>query len=93
MQIERQEMRRLNPAAGLPRPQAGVANKQDVRLLIALCLLLVALAVVLMKDRDFWFGSDEAFEPAPAASESASKTNPAAPAHPSQDPCGKACGR
>jgi len=35
---------------------------------MALVLLLVALAVVLVKDRDFWFSSDEAFEPEAAGS-------------------------
>jgi TonB family protein len=46
----------------LARPQAGRANKQPRRLLTALTLLLVALAVILVKDRAFWFGSDEAPE-------------------------------
>jgi protein TonB len=89
VQIERHEMRRLNPGAALPRLEAGLANKQDVRLLIALSLLLVALAVVLIKDRDFWFGSDEAFESAPAGSESTSKTNSAAPVKTSPAPAAR----
>jgi protein TonB len=85
VQIERQ-MRRLNQAAGLPRPHAGLENKQDVRLLIALSLLLVALTVVLMKDRDFWFGSDEASESVAVPSQSISKTNSVAPVKISQAP-------
>jgi hypothetical protein len=36
---------------------AASANQQS-RLVIALVLLLVALAAVLIKDRQFWFGSD-----------------------------------
>lgn len=38
------------------------ANKQQLRLLIALSLLLLALVVVLVKNREFWFGSDEIIE-------------------------------
>jgi TonB family protein len=41
-------------------PQASLTSKQNVRLLIALSLLMVALAVVLVKDREFWFGSEQA---------------------------------
>src|SRR5579872_4776806 len=50
-------------------PQASVAiePQQMRRLLIALVLLLVALAAVLIKDRDFWFGASsstiEPYEP------------------------------
>ena len=46
----------------LARPQAGLANKQPRQLLIALTLLLVALTIVLVKDREFWFPSEEASE-------------------------------
>jgi len=49
-----------NPATQLARPQAAVANMQRRRLLVALSLLLAALVVVVIKDRQFWFGSDEA---------------------------------
>jgi TonB family protein len=45
---------------------------------MALVLLLVALAIVLVKDREFWFGSDEAFEPDAAGSENVPKPNSAA---------------
>src|SRR5215469_1936916 len=43
-------------------PQASVATvgQQSRRLLLALALLLVALAAVLIKDRDFWFGDGSA---------------------------------
>jgi periplasmic protein TonB len=70
-------------------PQATVAMEpqQMRRLLIALVLLLVALAAVLIKDRDFWFGSSsstiEPYEPEtsapsqPVANSSAQPTKPA----------------
>ena len=45
---------------------------------MALVLLLVALAIVLVKDREFWFSSDEAFEPETAGSENVPKPNSAA---------------
>ena len=61
-------------------PRASLANKQNVRLLIALSLLLVALVVVLVKDRDFWFGSEQAVQ-SDAGSQSVAKTDStAAPA-------------
>ena len=60
MRRERREMLQRNPRAELARPQAGFANKQPRRLLIALVLLLVARAAVLVKDRDLpgvlWVG-------------------------------------
>ena len=37
-------------------PQVGKGTQQSHRLLLALVLLLAALAAVLVKDRDFWFG-------------------------------------
>src|SRR4029077_10579138 len=40
-------------------PRAPItAGSQQFRLVIALVLLLVALAAVLIKDRQFWFGSE-----------------------------------
>jgi len=84
---ERREMLQRNPRAELARPQAGFANKQPRRLLIALVLLLVALAAVLVKDREFWFGSDDAIESDAADSESGFKADPAAvPAKTGQAP-------
>ncbi|MGA9542013.1 MAG: hypothetical protein WBQ85_00475, partial [Candidatus Sulfotelmatobacter sp.] len=46
----------------LTRPQSGPAGEQPRRLQIALALLLIALAFVIVKDRDFWFGSDDVTE-------------------------------
>jgi TonB family protein len=51
-----------SPIVELSRPQAGLPDEQPRRLQIALALLLIALAFVIVKDRDFWFGSDDATE-------------------------------
>ncbi|MGA9306945.1 MAG: energy transducer TonB [Candidatus Sulfotelmatobacter sp.] len=51
-----------SPIVELTRPQAGLPDEQPRRLQIALALLLIALAFVIVKDRDFWFGSDDATE-------------------------------
>jgi TonB family protein len=42
--------------------QAPRREKQPRQLLVALVLLLIALVVVLGKERDFWFGSDDSIE-------------------------------
>ena len=55
----------------LARPQTKLTSGQTVRLLIALSLLMVALTVVVVKDHEFWFGSDEASESGAAGTESA----------------------
>jgi TonB family protein len=57
-----QQILQQSSVAELTRPQAGLADEQPRRLQIALVLLLVALAFVIVKDRDFWFGSDDAIE-------------------------------
>jgi TonB family protein len=67
-----------NLTTELSSPQVAVANKQPVRLQIALVLLLVALAVVIVRDREFWFGSDEALESDAPASETIQKAAVAA---------------
>ena len=67
-----------NPGTEAARPQAGFAIKQPRRLQVALVLLLVALAVVLVKDREFWFGPDEALESDAGESESIPRTDSAA---------------
>jgi protein TonB len=48
-------MLELNPKRTI-NPQVGKGTQQSHRLLLALVLLLAALAAVLVKDRDFWFG-------------------------------------
>jgi TonB family protein len=70
-------MLEMNSKAQLATPQGEFANQQNSRLLIALTLLLVALVVVLVKDRGFWFGSFEA-ESSAVDSESISNSNPSA---------------
>jgi TonB family protein len=91
MRIERHETLERNPRTEFAGPQAGLANKQPRQLLIALFLLLVALAVVIGKNRDFWFGSDEALESDAASSENVSKPNSVAvPAKTSQAPAAPA---
>jgi len=71
-------------------PQASLTSKQNFRLMIALSLLIVALAVVLIKDREFWFGSEQALEPS-AGSETIAKTDSVAvPAKPVQSPVARA---
>lgn len=62
-----------NLTTELSSPQVAVANTQPFRLQIALVLLLVALAVVIVRDRDFWFGSEEAVETDASASETIEK--------------------
>src|SRR5271154_1985298 len=56
------KMLELKSGMELGRPPAGLANRQRLRLLIALALLLLALSVVLVKNREFWFGTDETIE-------------------------------
>lgn len=41
-----------------PQTQVAMGSQQSRRLLLALVLLLVALAAVLINDRQFWFGSN-----------------------------------
>lgn len=56
-----------------------MGNQQSRRLLLALVLLLAALAAVLVKDRQFWFGSNSAIiDDAPVAS--STPQNPTQPA-------------
>ena len=72
-------------------PQAPMAtgNQQSRRLLLALGLLLAALAAILIKDRQFWFGSEqstiEADVPEPRTAQptvqSATTAAPASRAH------------
>ena len=61
MRIEQNKME-MKPGTEMARPQSRLTSGQTIRLLIALSLLLVALGVVIVKDHDFWFGSDETSE-------------------------------
>ena len=81
-------------------PAPARKGSQPRKLMLALVLLLVALVAILIKDRQFWFGSEEAViesdlpaaQPTPAtAAQSAPVTNaaPAAtssPAHAAKNP-------
>jgi TonB family protein len=62
--------------------QTEVARKQHGRLLIALAILLVAFIAVLVRDSEFWFGSDAAVDSTPANSVNA--TAPALAAAPAK---------
>ncbi len=57
-QVNEEQMLELSPRR-TANPPAAVAEgpQQSRRLLLALVLLLTALAAVLVKDRDFWFGA------------------------------------
>lgn len=69
------------------KAEADLRNRQPRKLLVALVLLLVALAIVLVKDREFWFGSDEASESGATQSKSVAKTeSTAVPAKTAQAP-------
>lgn len=73
-------MHQWNPTTEMARPQADRANKQTRQLQTALILLLVALTVVIVKDREFWFGADQPTEPETRVSGSLPKTvSPVAP--------------
>ncbi|HYM77336.1 MAG TPA: TonB family protein [Candidatus Dormibacteraeota bacterium] len=78
-------MLELSPRRTVTPPVPTAKGNQQSRLLVALVLLLGALAAVLIKDRQFWFGSEqtiidagEVAQPA-AASQTASRA-PAVPA-------------
>ena len=75
------------------RASVAMVSQQSRRLLLALALLLAALAAVLIKDRDFWFGDSSAtVEPytpqiSPAAQtpvNSAAQPSPTVQAHTSK---------
>jgi TonB family protein len=61
---------------------ASSADKQRRRLSIAILLLVTALTVVLVKDRDYWFGSNETAAPEEQVTTSPS-TSTQAPTSPS----------
>jgi len=57
-------MHLMNPRTELAGQQGGLVSKQNVRLLVALSILVVALVAILVKDWDFWFGSEQTVESA-----------------------------
>lgn len=81
MTFEEYKMLGLDPKG----PDSGSGNKQPRKLLIALILLLLVLGVLLVRNSDLWFGSDDAAEPEAPTSETTAKTDSAsAPAKTSQ---------
>jgi TonB family protein len=91
--LELSQKRTLNAA---PAPK-GVQAGQPRKLMLALVLLLVALVAILIKDRQFWFGSEEsviesdlpatpATAAAPAATNAAPAATTSAPAHATKKP-------
>jgi TonB family protein len=68
------EMNHRTEMARRAESQTSQSNKQNLRLVIALSILLVALTVVLVKDREFWFGSEQATEPAAPENIATTKT-------------------
>jgi TonB family protein len=83
MQVANYKARGLNAGQiGNPRN----ADRQSPQLLMALALLLVVLTVVVARNRDFWFGTEEVAD-SDAISQSAPSTKPAvAPAKNLQSP-------
>jgi len=74
------------PTTGSPRAQAASESKQPRRLVLALVLLLVALAGVIVRDRQFWFGTEQltvdSDVPEPTtAPQTPTKSNPVAANH------------
>lgn len=71
------------PTLSAPRVRRE-ANKQPRRLLLALALLVIALVAVILRDSQFWFGSDDATLDGDSSSTSSStqvaKQTPARPA-------------
>ena len=77
-----------------PQARNAGGEQQSRRLILALVLLLAALAAILIKDRQFWFGSEqltvEADVPEPTTSQPAprpaAKTAPAVTSHTAKRP-------
>ena len=60
-------------------PGRKVENKGRRRMLVTLAILVVTLAVVLVKERDIWFGADESSDAYQASPESVPSTNAGTP--------------
>jgi TonB family protein len=72
--LELSQKRSANPQGISPK-----GGQQSRRLLLALAILLAALAAILVKDRQFWFGSDSTIEADVPAATTAQPTTQAAP--------------
>jgi len=53
-------MLEMNQRRTVMNPEARTSIQQPRKLVLALVILVVALVAVLVKDRDFWFGSEQA---------------------------------
>jgi len=53
-------MLEMNQRRTVMSPEARISVQQPRKLVLALVILVVALVAVLVKDRDFWFGSEQA---------------------------------
>jgi TonB family protein len=71
-------MTELEAKRVLAKHRMVLAMRERSRLLIALALLVAALAVVIVRDREFWFGSDDTTESDATYSESVPMAQPAA---------------
>ncbi len=69
-----------------PKHSSAPPDRQSRHLLIALALLLVVLAFVVMRNSDFWFGSDEAADSDATAAETISNSKAAAVAAKTTEP-------
>lgn len=80
-------MQQLSPRRVVVQQSRSAADTQQPRkLILALALLLIALVVILVKDRQFWFGAEQATieSDMPASQPAPKAVAPApAPAHPS----------
>jgi TonB family protein len=71
-------MRQPISRTGTGKRQSGLVKKQRNQLQIALAVLMVAFGILLVRDRDFWFGPNEAPVSDNTASQSASTAKSAA---------------
>jgi TonB family protein len=62
------------PAAGTPQDRAAFESRQSRKKALALALLLAAFVALIVKDRQFWFGSDESDDADLAQPEVAAQT-------------------
>jgi TonB family protein len=77
----------LSPKTSTSQQEGSAPTQEQRRLLVALVLLLVALSIVLVKNRDFWFGSEQEVESASADSERPSiAPSPSATSKPTHEP-------
>ena len=93
-------MPELEEKTARTKSRTVLAMRERSRLLIALGLLVAALAVVIVRDREFWFGSDDSTESdgtytesipvaQPAAAPAKTAEIPVAPAVPKSRPASK----